>query len=708
MNEEGDVPREGGLFREIRYLGPLSWHLSLNGKPLPLVRLSTHLSRDGDVYSIGYGHEASHEGQRDAHSLVVQKTVQWETRDRLVSTFCVTNYDQHPCTIEVDVTAIDPDFKDIMEIRGIPREDGTQGTLLVQRHEKGALWRYEGRDGIIRETQLSVQPSGSHYENTWSWSVSLAPGETKEFVVQVAISAEGISLPLYGQAAHESSQPLSLSSSHLNSLFAGIITSDWRVNQLLDQGRRDSLSLLFEAELPTGDTTLFPAAGVPWFFTPFARDALIWGLQILPLFPEMVRNILSLLASYQGGFPGLETYQKRASGVQLLGLQPGKIPHELRTGEMARLGLHPYGVNYQSLDATPLFCWLMAQYVQRTGDTAFLHEYWQHFEAAVQWIISYGDYDGDGFLEHERGKDGLAIQSWKDSPKSMCHRDGSFAMGSLAPIEVQGAAFAALREGSKLAFMLGKVDQAKAWQARALELQSAFIEAFWDEDAQYWALALDGNGGSTGRKRPCAVASSNPGQALLTGIIPSEKVEQTARRLMQPDLFSGWGIRTLGAGERCYHPLSYHNGSVWPHDTGLIAAGLAHNDRKADAARLFSGLVDAAEYHDWRLPEVLGGFARISRSGPMLYPTACRPQLWAAGVPFLLLTSLLGLDINGLHETVTIRRPHLPDELDWVELRGLRLGDYAPFTLRFERTGSSTNVCMQGTEKQPEMIVEHD
>jgi glycogen debranching enzyme len=697
INEQGDVPAWGGLFRGMCYLNELSWHLALNGKRLPLVQLATHRNSDGHEYQIDYGHEAHLEGPRDAHSLVIQKNIQFATGEKLISTFRVTNYDQQSYTLEVRLTTACPDFKDIMEIRGHPRKRGTRGTISSHYHDRGACWRYEGLDKVARKTQLNLHPAPSLRGNCWSWTYSLAPGETQEFVAQVDIDDGSL------QHAHKHHY---LPTEHWSELFAQVDTSDWRLNRLLKQGQQDSLSLLFFAELPDGAPVLYPAAGVPWYFTPFARDAIIWGLQMLDVFPHIARNILSLLAAYQGGFLDLEIYHKRAPGAIPNGAQPGKIPHELRFGEMARLGLHHYALNYQSLDSTPLFCWLMGQYVQRTGDKAFLAEYWPHLEAATRWMITYGDLDGDSFLEHERGAAGLTVQSWKDSFNSMCHQDGSLAAGNLAAIEVQGFAFAALRESSKLAAMLGKSELALNWEVRAERLQKAFEQAFWDEESQYWVLALDGNGAE--QKQACRVISSNPGQALLTGIIPTEKLEKAAQRLMQPDMFSGWGIRTLAASEKSYHPLSYHNGSVWPHDTGLIAAALARNDYKVEAAKILNGLVGVAEYYDWRLPEVLGGFPRVSHYGPTLYPTSCSPQLWAAGVPFLILTSLLGLEINGLENRVIVRKPYLPDWLDWTELRGLRVGNAAPFTLRFERASDAIKIRITGQGTLPELQVSYE
>ena len=367
--------------------------------------------------------------------------------------------------------------------------------------------------------------------------------------------------------------------------------------------------------------------------------------------------------------------------------QPGKILHERRHGEMARLGEVPFRFYYGTVDATPLFVMLAGMYFERTGDRETLAEIWPNIEAALRWIDEYGDRDGDGFVEYYRETEqGLANQGWKDSHDSIFHADGSDAEGPIALCEVQGYVYAAKHSIARVAAALGHDVLALGLAEQIERLRRNFEEAFWCEDLGTYALALDG------AKRPCRVRASNAGHALFTGIAAPDRARQVARVLMDPEGFSGWGVRTLSRCEARYNPMSYHNGSVWPHDNALIALGFARYDLKDEAARVFNAMFSAANYQESRrLPELFCGFLRRRHRGPTAYPVACAPQAWASATPFGLIAACLGLQT--IHERKEIRftNPVLPAFLDELVIRDLRIGESSA-DLRLFRHGDDVTV----------------
>jgi glycogen debranching enzyme len=453
---------------------------------------------------------------------------------------------------------------------------------------------------------------------------------------------------------------------------SGRVFSEW-----LSRSRAD-LALL-TTEFPTGP---YPYAGIPWFSTAFGRDAIVTALQLLWLDPSLARGVLRYLAAHQA------TETSRFTDAA-----PGKIMHETRKGEMARLRELPFGRYYGGVDTTPLFVMLAGAYADRTGDQALVDELWPALLAAMQWIEGDGDSDRDGFVDYARGEaTGLANQGWKDSEDSVFDAAGCDAVGPVALVEVQGYVFAAFRAMAELAARRGEpVDACAAWQAKSERLRRAVEERFWVEEIGSYALALDGQG------RPCRVRASNPGHLLFTGLPAPERGARVAAQLLGTAFRTGWGLRTLGRDEPRYNPMSYHNGSVWPHDTALCAAGIARYGARRGTAVLLSDMFETAVKFQMRLPELFCGFPRRPGEPPIAYPVACLPQAWAAGSVFMMLQACLGLTIDGWRGEIRVERPCLPVGIDRLTVRQLAVGE-ARVDLTFQRVGERVAVYPEGRE----------
>lgn len=573
------------------------------------------------------------------------------------------------------------DFADLFEVRG---EQRLRRGIISRRVTSSAdvLFEYVGLDDVHRSTKLYLDPPPSDLTaNLATYHLELAPQQATSLFVVVSCNPPATQKPVpffRGLLAHRREMRQSTAGA------ATIETSNNIFNEVLCQASAD-LNMLM-TETPEGR---YPYAGIPWYSTTFGRDALITALQTLWVDPRIARGVLKRLATYQA-----------KTTDPLADAEPGKILHEMRGGEMSALREVPFGKYYGSVDSTPLFVLLAGLYVERTGDWQTLRDLWPAIEAALQWIDGPGDPDHDGFVEYQRASEqGLANQGWKDSFDAIFHADGRLAEGYIALAEVQGYVFAGKQLAARCAQRLGLSDRATDLEAEALDLAERFERSFWCEELGTYALALDGT------KVQCKVKTSNAGQVLFTGIAREDHARLVAADLLRPHFFTGWGIRTVACGEARYNPMSYHDGSIWPHDNALIALGLARYGLKHSVEQVFKGLFEAATYMDLRrLPELFCGFQRARRQGPTLYPVACAPQAWASATPFTLLEAALGLEFDPDRGEIRLRNPRLPAFLNEVILRDLQLGE-ARVDLRVRRQADDVSLEVLRTRGQIQVSI---
>jgi glycogen debranching enzyme len=640
-----------GLFHlDTRHLS--QWLLMIGGlRPL---LLSSTLRSDNESLTCDLTNPDIHERGQLAleHDIIHIRRTKFLWQGSAYERLGFRNHSAEPCALRVDLRFA-ADFADLFEVRGSRRERRGVTHLPALRRDRVVL-SYTGLDGLLRSTTIAFDPAPTQlHADRAMFELSLPPQGSDAIYIETAfadLNTEQRLARRFRSAIRGGRHELR----HTLSRMARVSTSNEIFNEVTRRTVADVFMLV--TDKPEGP---YPYAGIPWFSTVFGRDAIITALELLWMDPSLARGVLRFLAEHQ------------ATEVDpVADAEPGKILHEMRQGEMAALGEVPFGCYYGSVDSTPLFVLLAGAYLERTGDLKTIRAIWPNIRAALEWIDRYGDRDHDGFVEYgRRTEQGLINQGWKDSHDSIFHADGRMPAGPIALVEVQAYVYAAKRAAAAMARAFGEQTYGVTLDLQAESLRQNFERDFWCDELDMYVLALDGE------KRPCRVRSSNAGHALFAGIADPERAQRTAACLLSSSFFCGWGIRTIAAGEARYNPMSYHNGSVWPHDNALIALGFARYGLQAEVLRVFDGLFAAATHMDLRrLPELFCGFARRPGRGPTLYPVACMPQAWAAGASMALLQACLGLNFDVARKLLRFEKPMLPKWLDQVALRGVTIG----------------------------------
>ena len=576
----------------------------------------------------------------------------------------LTNYGVEPYTLEMSFS-FHGDFRDIFEVRGLQRKK--RGKILPPEviAKDTAKFAYIGLDNIQRETHLQFDPVPDTLQShKATYKLTLA--------AQQSFSIHCTALFHVHQSTSTFEPYTNAFSKRTSALLKGkelipfVYTDNEQFNNWINRSASDLRSLLVNT--PQG---FYPYAGVPWYNTAFGRDGLLTAFETLWLIPDIARGVLNFLA------------HRQATSLDLVkDAEPGKILHEMRNGEMAETGEIPFKLYYGSIDATLLFIVLAGHYLRRTNDIATITHIWPNILRALKWMEKYGDIDGDGFIEYQRkAESGLSNQGWKDSNDAISHENGELASFPIALCEVQAYAYDAKIQAAYMADRMGQPMLSDKLRREADLLKDKFNQVFWDDELGTYVLALDGD------KKPCRVVASNAGHTLFAGIATDERAHKTAQVLMQDDMFTGWGIRTLSSKSARYNPMSYHNGSVWPHDTALIAYGMSRYGLINEALRLMQGLFDASLFIDLqRLPELFCGFPFRRGEAPTSYPVACSPQAWSVASVFLLLQSCLRISIDAFERKLIFQQPKLPDYVKEIKISGLRFGDeeFALELLKYE------------------------
>ncbi len=597
----------------------------------------------------------------------------------LYDSITFSNFNQSDAELLVEI-AFEADFVDVFQVRGCARHKCGKYYKPILR-DNTLVFYYRGLDNVARETVVRFQTPPDEIENNVArWKLKVPASQFRELLNTVSC-----------RVGDESARPMT------KTVVQGFrerrdayyrweqeSTSFESSNDIFDQALRTCIADFHALQIPNGEQHIV-AAGIPWFATMFGRDSLIAAYQSLLLNPRLAAETLRVLARYQGRHFN-----------DWLDEEPGKMPHEYRTGEMTRAGEMPFGPYYGSIDATPLFLILLSETFNWTGDERLVIDLLPAARAALDWIENYGDLDGDGFVEYKRrSPKGLTNQGWKDSWDANMHRDGSVAAPPIALVEVQGYCYEAQYRMSQLLRLFGDTERADRLRKSAAELAKKIEKSFWLNSENFYAMGLDAH------KRPLEVISSNAGHLLFTRAISRDRARLIVQRFMRDDMESGWGWRTLAASERVFNPLSYHRGSVWPHDNSLVAHGMALYGFREEVKKIFTALYQAAlNFRDYRLPELFCGVQRNEYDEPVHYPVSCSPQAWASGAFFLLLTSVLGIRPSAARKELNVVNPTLPDWLDFLRIRNLRVGN-SRVSLDFTRQGerSFCNVVDVSGEK---------
>ncbi|MET3593904.1 glycogen debranching enzyme [Mesorhizobium shonense] len=655
----GDIRGAGdGFFRDdTRVLS--EFRLTVGGRPMSL--LGASLSQDNVLFTSNLTNLPiqSAAGRDIPQGAIHIERVRLIWQDRLFDRITLSNYSREHSTIAVSLHFA-ADFRDMFEVRGSTRPK--RGTVHVAKTDKASvLLGYDGLDGLPRLSAISFSQAPDQLsDNRADFLIAVTKRSSK--VLYVEVGPEVADIP--GRDRFRAAAARARFGMRAKRRHGATVHSSGRVfNDWVERARADVA--LLTTELSTGP---YPYAGIPWFSTAFGRDGVISGLQMLWLNPGLARGVLAFLAEHQA----TET-------SPFIDSQPGKIMHETRKGEMAALRELPFGRYYGGVDTTPLYIHLACAYADRTGDMAFIDTLWPSLKAAAEWTEEASR--ETGFVTYQRAAEsGLANQGWKDSIDSVFHADGRIPRGPIALVEVQGYVFAAYRGLAALARRRGEFADAEHWENRAEEMRLAVERDFWIDDLNFYAIAIDGEG------QPCKVRTSNAGHLLYAGLPQPERAKIVADQLLSASFHSGWGLRTLADDAIFFNPMSYHNGSIWPHDTALCGVGLARYGERDSVVRLMSGTFESAVHFNMRLPELFCGFIRAPGEAPIAYPVACLPQAWSAGSTFMLMQACLGLEIDGWEGELHVTRPRMPIGIDTLTLRHLTVGDKS-VDLTFQRVG---------------------
>ena len=569
---------------------------------------------------------------------------------------------------------LDADFVDVFQVRGVARQASGKHYQPVV-HGNVVQFYYRGLDNIFRQTTIELDPPpDSLNSRTARWTLKLEPLKKVHLNLTVTAMVEGANQGKNGRRARKTDFNTNLAQRrHAFAEWAASSTHFDSSNDVFDATLNTAMGDFHALQIPDRDEHVI-AAGIPWFATLFGRDSVIAAYQSLGLNPKLAVDTLRVLARYQGTINNDWRDE-----------EPGKILHEFRSGEMTKSGEMPFGPYYGSVDVTPLFLILLSETYNWTADEQLIRELLPAAHRALEWIDKYADLDGDGFIEYlRRSPKGLVNQGWKDSWDAIMHRDGTLAQPPIALVEVQGYVYDAKYRMASVMRACGDIPTANRLKREAAILAKKIDKDFWMPERSYYAMALQAD------KKQVQVISSNPGHLLFTRALPRERARAITNRFMQEDMFTGWGWRTLARSEKVFNPLSYHRGSVWPHDNSIVAHGMALNEFREPALRILTSLSQAAlNFRDYRLPELFCGVQRREYDEPVHYPVSCSPQAWASGALFLVLNSLLGIRPSAPRKELNIVNPVLPPWLDYIHIRNLRVGD-SRVGLDFTRRGDRT------------------
>ncbi|MDE5415059.1 amylo-alpha-1,6-glucosidase [Alkalihalobacterium chitinilyticum] len=652
-DEKGNIPENhsygAGLYtKDTRYLS--KFNVKINGENPVL------LSSNADENYMATILLTNPHMEKDGSLILWRESVEIERKrfiynDVVYELLKMKSYYPKPISFQVSVE-VDVDFQDMFIVRGF--QNGETGQRTGQEKlESGLRFNYTGADDIQRATviQWDQNASAINLEGEITFDLNLAHGEEQVIAFTIA-PVVGEDVPTIVQPEEALTQ-LKASYAHWSETTTKIETDNEQLQKLVDRGIADLRVLL--TDLGYGK---FPVAGLPWFAVPFGRDSLIAALQMLPFNPEVAKGTLKTMAAHQG--TKVDPWRDE---------QPGKIMHEIRFGELANTDQIPFTPYFGTIDATPLFLVLLTEYIKWTGDIELFRELEANVQAAITWINQYGDRDGDGFVEyHQESSKGIANQGWKDSADSIVHRNGDYAETPIALSEVQGYVYQGKVGIAELYETIGNTSEAERLREEAAQLQEKFEQHFWMENHSFYALALDKD------KSQVGTITSNPGHVLFSEMLNETRATLISDVLVSDKMFSGYGIRTMGEGEAGYNPMSYHDGSVWPHDNSMILLGMSKTKHATQAMTVIEGLMKSASNFEYdRLPELFCGYSD-QEGRPVKYPVACSPQAWAAGTPLVFVQTMLGIFPNALKNTVEMN-PVLPNDVNYLKVEQLTIGN---------------------------------